>query len=74
MKTDDNFGIFKGSLYFDNGRLDFIEVIRIISNFPLKIKCKYHYIADDNNMIFRYDNVKHHPDIATFPHHKHISG
>jgi len=23
-------------------------------------------------MIFRYDNVKHHPEIKTFPHHKHI--
>jgi len=22
-------------------------------------------------MIFRYDNAKHHPEIETFPHHKH---
>jgi hypothetical protein len=24
-------------------------------------------------MIFRYDNAKHHPEIETFPHHKHTS-
>lgn len=23
------------------------------------------------NLIFRYDNVPHHPEIATFPDHKH---
>ncbi|MCK4662425.1 MAG: hypothetical protein KAT68_06150 [Bacteroidales bacterium] len=26
----------------------------------------------DKNLIFRYDNAPHHPEIATFPHHKHI--
>ena len=25
----------------------------------------------DKNLIFRYDNAGHHPEIATFPHHKH---
>jgi hypothetical protein len=25
-----------------------------------------------NQMIFRYDNAPHHPEIATFPHHKHL--
>ncbi len=24
-------------------------------------------------MIFRYDNAKHHPEINTFPHHKHTA-
>jgi len=27
---------------------------------------------DLNEMIFRYDNSQHHPEIKTFPHHKHI--
>ncbi len=71
-RTDDSFGIFKGLLYFENGRLEFIEVVRIIAKKPIKTKYKYHYMANDNTMIFRYDNVKHHPDISTFPHHKHI--
>jgi hypothetical protein len=72
-KTDDNFGIFKGVFYFEYGRLDFIEVIRIVSGIPIKTKYKYHFIKGDK-MLFRYDNVKHHPNISTFPHHKHIPG
>jgi hypothetical protein len=23
-------------------------------------------------LIFRYDNAEHHPEIATYPHHKHL--
>lgn len=26
----------------------------------------------DGAIIFRYDNAKHHPEIETFPHHKHL--
>ena len=71
-KIDDSFGIFRGSLYFENGKLEFIEVVKIISQKIVKIKYKYHYMANDNTMIFRYDNVKHYHNISTFPHHKHI--
>ncbi len=71
-KIDSEFGIFKGLLYFEKGRLEFIEVVRIVARKVQKIKYKYHYMASDNSMIFRYDNVKHHTNISTFPHHKHI--
>ena len=27
---------------------------------------------NDGALIFRYDNVPHHPGVATFPHHKHL--
>ncbi|OQX99060.1 MAG: hypothetical protein B6I24_03625 [Bacteroidetes bacterium 4572_128] len=47
-------------------------MVKIISKKAIKIKYKYHYMANDNTMIFRYDNVKHHHNISTFPHHKHI--
>ncbi len=30
-------------------------------------------MSKDGRMIFRYDNAPHHPEIATFPHHKHAS-
>lgn len=36
-----------------------------------KIRYKYHYQDSEDNLIFRYDNVPHHPTITTFPHHKH---
>jgi len=32
---------------------------------------KIHQRAD-GTLVFRYDNVPHHPEIVTFPHHKHV--
>lgn len=32
---------------------------------------RYHFQGKKNQMIFRYDNTPHHPDIESFPHHKH---
>ena len=38
-----------------------------------KVKYRYHYQKmDSQERIFRYDNAKHHPGFATFPHHKHV--
>jgi hypothetical protein len=35
-------------------------------------KYRYHLqTADDKIMISRWDNVAHHPQIETFPHHRH---
>ncbi|OHD07468.1 MAG: hypothetical protein A2086_02885 [Spirochaetes bacterium GWD1_27_9] len=36
-----------------------------------KIKYSYHFMDKNNNLIFRYDNAKHHKKIKTFPDHKH---
>ena len=64
-------GYINGSLLFSNGhRLDFVEVKDM--DLPLKVKYRYHYMAQDHTCIFRYDNAPHHRNIATFPHHKHI--
>jgi len=32
---------------------------------------RYHFQDKKNQTIFRYDNTPHHPDIESFPHHKH---
>ena len=29
------------------------------------------YMDTEGNLIFRYDNIPHHREIATFPDHKH---
>jgi len=50
--------------------MDFLEVVD--TNKQNKEKYAYHYMDKDNSMIFRYDNAKHHPEIKTFPNHKHI--
>jgi len=34
---------------------------------------RYHFQDKNNNLIFRYDNTPHFPQIDTFPHHKHLT-
>ena len=37
-------------------------------------KYRLHYMNDDRQMVFRYDNSPHHPEIDSYPHHKHTPG
>ncbi len=63
-------GFISGRLVFlDNSILEFGEVRN--TNLPGKIKYRYHYMSSSGQLFFRYDNAKHHPDIESFPHHKH---
>jgi hypothetical protein len=63
-------GYISGSIIFEtNNRLDFVEVKH--TDFKQKIKYRYQYMDENQQMIFRYDNAPHHHDIETFPHHKH---
>ena len=56
-----------GRITFYNGSiLEFTESIT-----PDRFKYRYQYINTKGNLIFRYDNVPHHREIATFPDHKH---
>lgn len=36
-------------------------------------KYRFQYMSKDGQMIFRYDNAPHHPEIPSFPRHKHTS-
>ena len=53
--------------FFDSTILEFTESIT-----PDRFRYRYQYMHADGSLIFRYDNVPHHREIATFPHHKHI--
>jgi len=33
---------------------------------------RYHFQDTKNNMVFRYDNTPHFPELETYPHHKHL--
>ncbi|NJO89424.1 MAG: hypothetical protein HC831_11055 [Chloroflexia bacterium] len=64
-------GIISGEIDFvDKSELSFMEFID--TGNKKKIKYKYHYMDSNKNLIFRYDNAMHHPEINTFPHHKHV--
>jgi hypothetical protein len=34
---------------------------------------RYHFQGEKNELIFRYDNTPHYPDLKPFPHHKHLA-
>lgn len=66
-------GIIRGEIDFiDESELSFMEFKDI--ELRGKLKYKYHYMDKDKGLIFRYDNAQHHPEIPTFPHHKHVLG
>ena len=37
-------------------------------------KYRLHYMNAGGQMMFRYDNSPHHPEIDSYPHHKHTPG
>jgi len=64
-------GAIEGEVFFnDNSQSDFTEVVN--TSQKLKQKYSYHYMNKEKKLIFRYDNVQHHKEIKTFPHHKHL--
>ncbi len=69
-----NTGYVEGAVIFTNSaRLLFFEFWQRTALGTERKKYRYHLLDDANQMIFRYDNAPHHPEIATFPHHKHLS-
>lgn len=66
-------GQISGRLRFYNGStLLFSELAHKTGHSIRKIEYRYHYQGNDGSLIFRYDSSPHHPEISTFPHHKHI--
>jgi hypothetical protein len=65
-------GIIEGRLRFGDGSLlEFVEVLIEHGVVLVKTDYAYHYQNTEDQLIFRYDNAPHHPEISTHPHHKH---
>jgi len=65
----DKKGFIEGEVIFhDESKLEFTEV-KDADKHP-KVKYCYHYMDEKNNLVFRFDNAKHYPNL---PHHKHTS-
>ncbi len=56
--------------YVEVERLD--EVVLLRDEQLVKLRYAYHYQDRSGEPIFRYDNAPHHPNIPTYPHHKHV--
>jgi hypothetical protein len=65
-------GYLEGSVTFtNNARLIFFEFWRQTNAGLERDKYRYHLMDSQNQLVFRYDNAPHYPQIATFPDHKH---
>lgn len=63
----------KGSLLFiDSSILDIAIFAREIRNSISIAKYRFPYMDNQRHMVFRYDNAPHHPELPSYPHHKHI--
>lgn len=64
-------GFIQGSLEFLQGsRLFFKEFVDLQESIE-KLSYSFHYQDQENNLIFRYDNARHKPDLG-YADHKHI--
>ena len=64
-------GLIRGDITFADGALlHFRELVDLESS-PSRIMYSYHYQRADASLVFRYDDTPHHPEVSTFPHHKH---
>ena len=58
---------FKSGYLFELNEAAIVEVDQF-----KRLNYRYHFQDNQNNLIFRYDNTPHFPDIESFPHHKHL--
>lgn len=58
--------------FYDQSMLEATETVAIEDGEIIKEQYSYHYQKSNNDLVFRYDNAPHHPEIETFPHHKHV--
>ncbi len=71
-EIDQHIGYLKGELELIDGTvLHFIEFIKIQGKKANRLKYKYHLQSEKGDLIKRWDNVPHHREIDTFPHHMH---
>jgi len=64
-------GYLRGDVHLvDGSRLHFREYVDVTRSVE-RATYAYQYMSADQQFIFRYDNVAHHPYISTYPHHKH---
>jgi Family of unknown function (DUF6516) len=65
-------GFIQGKLDFINGSFLFFKEYVDLQKLVNKFSYSFHYQDLENNLIFRYDNAKHKPDLG-FSDHKHIN-
>jgi hypothetical protein len=69
----ENSAIIEGRIRFwDESILYLSETFMVRGVTLARTRYVYQYQDGQERLLFRYDNSPHHPQIGTFPHHKHI--
>jgi len=65
-------GLFRYRLNLnDNGLLEIFEIFRVVKQRVEVEKYSFHWQDAEGNLLKRWDNATHHPEISTNPHHIH---
>ncbi len=75
-EREDEIIFLRGDIYFSDGsRLHFREFVQIKQGLPPNCYTyAYHYQNANEELIFRYDDTDHFPELPSAPHHKHVGG
>jgi len=60
-----------GLLLLTGGYELYVAEYVITSPTEARLKYRYHLQTPDGQLVSRWDNAPHHPDVATFPDHRH---
>lgn len=61
-------------LRFNNSNLlEINEAIVVENDELLTLGYRYHFQDSMNQLLFRYDDTPHFPELSTYPHHKHTT-
>jgi hypothetical protein len=70
----ENVGFYRTRIKLINGDcLEIFERFEIINECLCVNKYSFHWQTAQGKLIKRWDNAPHHPELATFPHHVHLS-
>ena len=62
----------KGTAFLiENYRLEFFEYLKSKKNKVSHDKYRFQLLNQENIALFRWDNAPHHPEVQSFPNHKH---
>jgi hypothetical protein len=51
-----------------------LHVFEYVTSSMHKLDYSYHWQDKEQNLVMRWDNAPHHPEVATHPHHLHDRG
>jgi hypothetical protein len=74
IKVLENEGYIRGTLtLIDGSELRLLEYTNISRGQPIVLKYRFQWQTTEE-LIARWNNAPHHPEVETFPHHKHVKG